>query len=98
MLFRSSLIKLENKLSFLQALKIKTLSEELQDYKVKSVKGLQGYICLREGLQDYKRGRITKVFLRETSLHKEPVYFNCYPNFALSLSDRNIMDALTLKC
>ena len=49
----------------IQTLKIKTLSEELQDYKVKSVKGLQGYICLRERLQDYKRGRITKVFLRE---------------------------------
>ena len=32
----------------------------------------------------------------ETSLHKGPVYFNCYPNFSLSLSDRNIMDALTL--
>ena len=56
-----SLIKLENKLSFLQALKIKTLSEELQDYKVKSVKGLQDYICLEgkgykitreEGLQE----------------------------------------------
>ena len=41
-----SLIKLENKLSVLQALKIKTLSEELQDYKVKSVKGLHDYICL----------------------------------------------------
>ena len=25
-----------------------------------------------------------------------PVYFNCRPNFALSLSGRNIMDALTL--
>ena len=85
-------------LSLIQALKIKTLFEDLQDYKVISVKGLQGYIYLREGLQDYKRGRITKVFLRETSLHKEPVYFNCYPNFALSLSDRHIMDALTLKC
>ena len=59
------MIKLENKLSFLQALKIKTLSEELQDYIVKYVKGLQDYICLREGLQDYKMGRITKVFLRE---------------------------------
>ena len=34
--------------------------------------------------------------MMETSLHKGPVYFNCYPNFALSLSDRNIMDALTL--
>ena len=32
----------------------------------------------------------------ETSLHKGPIYFNCYPNFALSLSNRNIMDALTL--
>ena len=34
--------------------------------------------------------------MMETSLHKGLVYFNCYPNFALSLSDRNIMDALTL--
>ena len=33
--------------------------------------------------------------MMETSLHNGPVYFNCYPNFALSLSDRNIMDALT---
>ena len=40
-------------LSLIQALKIKTLSKELQDYKVKSVKGLQDYICLREGLQKY---------------------------------------------
>ena len=32
----------------------------------------------------------------ETSLHKGSIYFNCYPNFALSLSNRNIMDALTL--
>ena len=50
----------------------KTLSKELQDYKVKSVKGLQGYICLREGLQDYKRGRITKVFLRERESYLGP--------------------------
>ena len=34
--------------------------------------------------------------LSETSLHNGPVYFNCYPNFALSLSDRNVMDDLTL--
>ena len=67
-----SLIKLENKLSLIQVLKIKTLSEELQDYKVKSVKGLQDYICLREGLQDYKRGRITKVFLRERESYLGP--------------------------
>ena len=67
-----SLIKLENKLSLIHALKIKTLSKELQDYKVKSVKGLQDYICLRERLQDYKRGRITKVFLRERESYFEP--------------------------
>ena len=61
------MIKLENKLlSLIQALKIKTLSEELQDYKVKSVKRVTGlYLSGREGLQDYKRGRIKKVFLRE---------------------------------
>ena len=49
----------------IQALKIKTLSKELQDYKVKSVKVTRLYLSRREGLQDYKRGRITKVFLRE---------------------------------
>ena len=67
-----SLIKLKNKSSLIQALKIKTLFEEVQDYKVKSVKGLQDYICLREGLQDYKRGRITKIFLRERESYFEP--------------------------
>ena len=67
-----SLIKLKNKPSLIQALKIKTLFEEVRDYKVKSVKGLQDYICLREGLQDYKRGRITKVFLRERESYFEP--------------------------
>ena len=56
----------------IQALKIKTLSDELQDYKVKYVKGLQDYICLREGLQDYKRERITKVFLRERESYLGP--------------------------
>ena len=54
------MIKTENKLlPLIQALKIKTLSEELQDYKVNSVKGLQDlYLFGREGLQDCKRGRI----------------------------------------
>ena len=45
----------------------KTLSEEWQDYKVKSIfetERLQDSVW-REGLQDYQRGRITKVFLRE---------------------------------
>ena len=50
------MIKTENKLlPLIQALKIKTLSEELQDYKVKFVKGLQDYICL-EG-KGYKIAR-----------------------------------------
>ena len=68
------MIKLENKLlSLIQALKIK-LFEELQDYKVKSVfetERLQDCIYLKGrviGLQDYKRGRITKVFLRGRGL------------------------------
>ena len=34
--------------------------------------------------------------MMKTSLHKGPIYYNCYPNFALSLSDKNIMVALTL--
>ena len=41
-------------MSLIQALKIKTLSEELQDYKVKSVKGLQGYIWRVTRLQERK--------------------------------------------
>ena len=48
----------------------KTLSEELQDYKVKSIfetERLQDSV-LREGLQDYKRGMITRVLLREKGL------------------------------
>ena len=48
------MIKYENKFRpLIQALKNKTLSEELQDYKVKSVKGLQDYICLK--------GRVTRL-------------------------------------
>ena len=65
-------ILLENTSVFDTSFENKTLSEELQDYKIKSVKGLQGYICLREGLQDYKRGRITKVFLRERESYLGP--------------------------
>ena len=68
-----SLIKLENKLSLIQALKIKTLFEELHDYKVKSVKRVTRlYLSGREGLQDYKGGRITKVFLRERESYLGP--------------------------
>ena len=51
-------------------------------------------LCLR----DVKHLRFNDSLLgmMETSLHKGPIYFDCYPNFASSLSDKNIMDALTL--
>ncbi|KAK2991115.1 hypothetical protein RJ640_029398, partial [Escallonia rubra] len=32
----------------------------------------------------------------ETSLCNGPMYFNCYPNFSVSLSDPHIMDVLTV--
>ena len=48
------MIKLKNKPSLIQALKIK-LSEELQDYKVKIVLETERLFCLREGLEDYKK-------------------------------------------
>ena len=34
--------------------------------------------------------------MMETSLYNGPIYFDCYPNFALSLTNPNILDALTL--
>ena len=47
----------------------KTLSEELQDYKVKyafETERLQDYVCLKGRVTRLqKRGRITRVFLRE---------------------------------
>ena len=51
-------------------------------------------LCLRD--DRHLRFNDSLLGMMETSLHNGPVYFNCYPNFALSLSDRNIMDALTL--
>ena len=51
-------------------------------------------LCLRD--DKHLRFNDSLLGMMETSLHKGPVYFNCYPNFALSLFDRNIMDALTL--
>ena len=32
----------------------------------------------------------------ETSLCRGPVYFNCYPNFEVSLTDKRLLDVLTL--
>ena len=51
-------------------------------------------LCLRD--DRHLRFNDSLLGMMETSLHNGPVYFNCYPNFALSLSDRNIMDALIL--
>ena len=51
-------------------------------------------LCLRD--DKHLRFNDSLLGMMETSLHNGPVYFNCYSNFALSLSDRNIMDALTL--
>ena len=51
-------------------------------------------LCLRD--HRHLRFNDSLLGMMETSLHNGPVYFNFYPNFAFSLSDRNIMDALTL--
>ena len=51
-------------------------------------------LCLRD--DRHLRFNDSLLGMMETSLHNGPVYFYCYPNFALNLFDRNIMDALTL--
>ena len=51
-------------------------------------------LCLRD--DRHLRFNDSLLGMMETSLHNGPVYFNCYPNFALSLSNRNITDALIL--
>ena len=32
----------------------------------------------------------------ESSLYKGPIYFDCYPNFAVSLKDKTVLQALEL--
>ena len=32
----------------------------------------------------------------ESSLYKSPIYFNCYPNFAVSLTDKTVLQTLEL--
>ena len=32
----------------------------------------------------------------ESSLYKGPIYFNCYPNFAISLTDETVLQTLEL--
>ena len=51
-------------------------------------------LCLRD--DKHLRFNDSLLGMMETSLHNGPIYFNCYPNFFLILSDRNIMNALTL--
>ena len=51
-------------------------------------------LCLRDDI--HLRFNDSLLGMMETTLHNGPIYFNCYNNFALSLSYRNIMDALTL--
>ena len=51
-------------------------------------------LCLRDGRHlNFDQPIIGRI---ETSLYEDPLYFNCFPNFPLSLSDRNLLDALTL--
>jgi hypothetical protein len=32
----------------------------------------------------------------ESSLYNDPIYFDCYPNFAVSLKDKTVLQALEL--
>ena len=51
-------------------------------------------LCLRDGrfkiYQDALLGMV------ESSLYKGPIYFNCYPNFAVSLTDETVLQTLEL--
>ena len=51
-------------------------------------------LCLRD--DRHLRFNDSLLGMMETTLHNGLICFNCYTKFALSLSDRNIMDALTL--
>ena len=51
------------------------------------------FLCLRDKRQlRYKDSLLGTI---ETSLSNGPIYFDCYPNFIVSLSDQNILDTLT---
>ena len=51
-------------------------------------------LCLRDGrfkiYQDALSGMV------ESSLYKGAIYFNCYPNFAVSLTDKTVLQTLEL--
>ena len=51
-------------------------------------------LCLRDGrFKIYKYALLGMV---ESSLFQEPIYFNCYPNFAVSLTDETVLQTLEL--
>jgi hypothetical protein len=51
-------------------------------------------LCLRDSrFLDFNDSLLGMV---ETSLCSGPIYFDCFPNFTVSLRDRNILDYLTL--
>jgi hypothetical protein len=51
-------------------------------------------LCLRDGIfKIYKDALLGMV---ELSLFQGPIYFNCYPNFAVSLTDETVLQTLEL--
>ena len=51
-------------------------------------------LCLRDNrLLEFNDSLLE---MAETSLCGGPVYFDCFPNFTISLTDKNILDTLTL--
>ena len=51
-------------------------------------------LCLRDGR--YYNFHDSLLGMVESSLFEGPVYFNCYPNYSLSLFDTNILHSLIL--
>ena len=51
-------------------------------------------LCLRDGR--FKIYKDTLLGMVESSLYKGPIYFNCYPNFAVSLTDETVLQTLEL--
>jgi hypothetical protein len=51
-------------------------------------------LCLRDGR--FKIYNDTLLGMVESSLYKGPIYFNCYPNFAVSLTDETVLQTLEL--
>ena len=45
-------------------------------------------LCLRDGR--FKISKDALLGMVESSLYKGPIYFNCYPNFAISLTDETV--------